>query len=218
MSRLDEAVAQLYHAFASVPRPRTIDACPCCVSESETCRLVAAADVRKISPELLSSYASCAFLTAGSVADYLYFLPRILDISASDDSWWPKPEVTGRAIKAAEPDHWHAHQRSAVDAFFSAVIDASLAADRLDMIDSWMCAIGKSGFPVHSRLHAIQKHKSAVLSYFLDNAKTLPERRLSNAFWKLPCQSHDIIVSWFYSEPVRTMVFDEYGYVFPKDE
>jgi hypothetical protein len=216
MSPLDKSIEQLYLAFASVPRPAAIDACPCCVPEDETCQLTAASNVRTISPPLLASYASSAFLTAGSVADYLYYLPRILDISATDDSWWPDPEVTGRAIKAAEPDEWHADQRSAVDSFFTAVIHASLNPDRHHLIDSWMCAIAKSGFAVQPRLAAIQKHKAAVLSYFNDNAETLPQRKLTNAFWQLPCNAHDMIVNWFYAEPVRTIVATEFGYVFPK--
>ena len=216
MSRLDESIEQLYRAFARIPRPDTIDACPCCVPDDENCQLTAAPDVRAISPSLLASYASSAFLTAGSVADYLHFPPRILNISATDDSWWPDPEVTGRAIKAAEPDNWHADQRSAVDTFFSAVVHASLDPDRHHMMDSWMCAIAKSGFPVQPRLQAIQKHKAAVLSYFNDNAETLPDRKLTNAFWELPCDSHDIIVHWFHSESVRIIVATEYGYVFPK--
>ncbi len=140
----------------------------------------------------------------------------ILHISATDDAWWPDPEVTGRAIKAAEPENWHADQRLAVDAFFTAVIHASLDPDRHHVIDSWMCAIAKSGFPVQPRLAAIQKHKAAVLSYFTENAETLPQRKLVNAFWELPCEAHDTIVDWFHSESVRTIVATEYGYVFPK--
>ncbi|MFN0155894.1 MAG: hypothetical protein ACKVUT_16100 [Gaiella sp.] len=216
MSRLEESIEQLYLAFASVPRPATIDACPCCVPEDETCQLTAVSNVRTISSSLLASYASSAFLTAGSAADYLYYLPRILHISATDDSWWPDPEVTGRAIKAAEPDNWQADQRSAVDSFFTAVIHASLDPDRHHVIDSWMCAIARSGFPVQPRLAAIEKNKSAVLSYFNENAETLPQRKLINAFWDLPCVAHNTIVNWFYSEPVRTIVATEYGYVFPK--
>ncbi len=214
MSRLDESIDQLYRAFATVPRPNTIPACECCVPPEIISQLKAAFDVRAISPDLLSSYASSAFLTAGSVADYLYFLPRILHVSATDGSWWPDAEITGRAIKAAEPEHWNANQRSAVEKFFTAVIHSTLHPDQHHQIDSWMCAIGNSGFPVDPHLHAIQKHDSAVLSYFNDNSSTLPERKMSNGFWSLPSASHDAVVNWFHSKPVRTLVSDLYGYVF----
>lgn len=218
MSRLDDVIGQLYLAFASIPRPRTINACPCCVPGDEVCHLIEASDVRAISSSLLVSYASSAFLTAGSIADYLYFLPRILHISAIDDAWWPVPEITGRAIRTAEPDRWDSDQRHAVDVFFTAIIEASLAPDRRHVLDSWMCAIARSGFPIEPRLLVIQEDIPAVLSYFDENATTLPEGKLRNGFWELPCPAHDRIVDWFYSEPICMIVAAEYGYVLPNRE
>lgn len=217
MSRLNESIEQLYVAFASVPRPREIDACPCCTSEDEVCDLISAPNARMVPAEPLSSYASSAFLTVGSATDYLYFLPRILHVSATDDSWWPEPAITGRAIKASAPGSWHADHRTAVATFFSAIVHASLGPERHHLIDDWMCAIGKSGFPVLPHLRSIQKHPDAVLSYFTDNAETLPQGKLANAFWDGRSEPYNEIVDWFRSQPVRTIVEAEYGYVFPED-
>ena len=213
---LEEAIERLYAAFAEVPPPKTISACPCCVPEEEVRQLLAVSKVRAVPPDLLASYASSAFLTAGSVADYLYFLPRILHISATDDAWWPDPEITGRAIQASEPESWSADQRSAVDLFFSAVIRASLELDQHHRLDPWMCAIAKSGFAVRSRLSIIQESREAVLAYFIEHAGKIPQRKLSNEFWDLPSDAHDAIVDWFYSEPIRTILADEYGYILPE--
>ena len=216
MSRLDESIEQLYLAFAKVRRPKTIDGCPCCTSPATFAKLISAPSVRTIPPTHLERYAFSAFKTVGSAADYVYFLPRILHISAQDDgSWLPSQEIIGRAIRSAKPENWRPIQRQAVDDFFSAIIHECLAPDRRRMIDSWMCANAKSGFPVRPRLSAIQKHKEAFLDYFQENAETLPRRRLANSSWELPCDGHDQIVAWFYSKPARTILENEYGYVLP---
>ena len=107
MSRLEESIEQLYTAFADIPRPRHIDGCPCCITECEIETLLTR-DLREIAPEELSTYASCALLTVGSVDDYLYYLPRILHLHAMDEFWWPDPEVTGSRIHDAEPHSWSA--------------------------------------------------------------------------------------------------------------
>ena len=217
MCHLNESIEKLYRAFANVPRPKSIDACSCCVSESEVRQLIEAPNAQSVSPSLLGSYASSAFLTAGSVADYLYFLPRILHLSVVEDSWWPDPEVTGRAIRSAKPDEWSPDQRTALDEFYSAVVRASLDPDRHYLIDSWVCAVARSGFNVQPHLAMIEQEKSAALAYFLDNSQTLPEKKLSNPFWELPCDAHDEIVDWFYSEPIRSLVAGEYGFAYPQD-
>ena len=97
MHTLSDAIEALYQAFAVMPKPKHIDGCPCCIDRKETGVLLGKA-LRTITPEEMASYASSAFLTVGEVADYLYFLPRIIEITATEPSWWPDPEVTGRAM------------------------------------------------------------------------------------------------------------------------
>ncbi|MEO0531742.1 MAG: hypothetical protein AAF266_14375 [Planctomycetota bacterium] len=138
-----------------------------------------------------------------------------MHITATSDDWWPDPEVTGRAIGSVQPSRWHPDQRTALGNLYAAVICDSLTPERHHRIDSWICSIAKSGFPVQLHLAQIEKDDAACLAYFLDNAQTLPNKRLSNPFWELPSDAHDEVVSWFYDEPVRSLVEAEYGFVFP---
>jgi hypothetical protein len=211
MNALQQSIDQVYTAFADVPKPRAIDGCPCCVEDKEVDKLLTT-PLREISPNDLASYASSAFLTVGSVADYLYLLPRILEISATDDTWWPDVEVTGRAIRSSRPDSWPLSRRIALQRMFAAVIENAVEMGEYYKLDGWMCAIARSGFEIAPHLEQIATSPAAVLAYFEDNAACLPERKLCNAFWELPCRMHDEIVSWFYSEKIRRIPFDAYGY------
>lgn len=212
MGTLGDTIEQLYRAFAVVPKPRHIDGCPCCIDRKEIAVLLKRS-LRAIAPGELAAYASSAFLTVGSAADYVYFLPRILEVTATDPSWWPDPEVTGRAIRTADPRTWNASQRTALDDYLEAVIDTVIQAKEYYRLDGWACAIARMGFDIRPYLDQIAKTPEAVLVYFEANAESLPRNRLANAFWELPCPGHDAVVNWFFSPEVARIPFDAYGCV-----
>jgi hypothetical protein len=210
MHTVHDAIEQLYRAFAKNPRPRHIDGCPCCIDRKEIDVLLGKS-LRAITPKELASYASSAFLTVGEVADYLYFLPRILEITATDSSWWPDPEVTGRAIRTAHPDLRTEAQRSALHDYLEAVVSNIIHSGHYHELDGWICAIGRMGFDVRPYLEEIAKCPEAVLDFFETNAESLPRNELANAFWELPCSAHDAIVDWFFSSEIAKIPFKAYG-------
>jgi hypothetical protein len=212
MSALEDAIEGLYRAFREVPKPRHIDGCPCCIDRKEIGVLLGKS-LRLITPRELAPYASSAFLTVGDVADYLYFLPRILEITATDPSWWPTPEVTGRAIRTANPHAWNDAQRTALNDYLQAVVKNAIQPDHYHRLDAWMCATARMGFNVRPYLDEIAKCREAVLDYFEMNAESLPRGKLTNAFWELPCPAHDAIVEWFFSPEIARIPFEAYGCV-----
>lgn len=212
VSTLEQAIDRLYTAFADVPKPRRIDGCPCCI-EKKNISVLLSSPLRILSPDDLSEYAACAFLTVGAVADYLYFLPRILEISIRASDWWPDIEVTGKAIVATEPRSWSRSHHSALLGFLHAVIDWIVASGEHCQLDGWLCAIVRMGLDVRPFLGQVAKSPAAVLAYFEANARCLPQNTLCNAFWELPCDGHDAIVQWFKSEPIRKIPLEAYGYV-----
>ena len=214
MSALENAIDELYAAFSRVPKPQHIDGCECCADEDDLRRLLSF-HVREIPPDVLSPYASSALLTVGSVDDYVFFIPRILHVHAIDDSFWPDPEITGRAIAKTNIPDWPESRRDALTSFFANVVRTSLKPDRHHQIDSWLCTIANIGLPTNTYLSDISQSQDAVLAYFNENAERLPQRKLSNSFWELPNSGHDEIVDWFYSTNIRKIVFDAYGYQLP---
>jgi hypothetical protein len=212
MHTLAEAIEQVYAAFADTPKPRVIEGCPHCLDAKKVDTLLAT-PLRQLKPDELSSYASSAFLTVGSVADYLYLLPRILEISATDDSWWPDIEVTGRAIASSQVNSWPASRRTALHNLLLAVVANALASQEYRRLDCWICAIARMDIPVAPYLDQIAEVPAAVLAYFDDNADCLPYGKLCNAFWE-PGPRHEEVVEWFRTEKVANIVFVAYGYTF----
>lgn len=212
MSALEQAIDRLYKVFADVPKPRCIDGCPCCI-EQKNIGVLLSTPLRMLTPDDLSEYAACAFLTVGAVADYLFFLPRILEISITASDWWPDIEVTGRAIGATKPRLWSRSRRSALLGFPHAVIDRIIASGEHFQLDGWLCAVARMGLDVQPFLDQVAKSPAAVLAYFQENARCLPQNALCNPFWELPCDGHDVIVRWFKSEPIRKIPLEAYGYV-----
>jgi hypothetical protein len=213
MNALPESIEALYAAFCDVPKPNKIDACPCCIETKNLCELLTK-PLRELSPDDLSSYASSAFLTAGDVPDYLYFLPRILDITATNNYWWPDPEITGRAISNTQPLAWPLKRLDAFHDFLHSVIDSFL--ERKDSgsdIDSWICAIGKMGMDVRPYLTQIETSPVHVLAFYEENANRLTQRRLSNSFWEPPNEGYDQVVHWFGTEAVGDIIMGAYGVV-----
>jgi hypothetical protein len=182
--------------------------------DSEEIHALLRPKLREIAPEDLSNYASSALLTVGDTADYLYFLPRILEITANETTWWPSPEVTARAIRSAGGESWPAARREALTEFLAAKIRHLLESGNLGEIDCWMCAIARMDLDVQPYLDMIASSRDAVLSYFDDNVNCLRKGRLCNVFWELPCPGHDAIVRWFQSEPIRRIPREEYGFEF----
>ena len=211
MDALDRAIEGFYRSFADVAKPQHIDGCPCCI-ETSTLQKLQSIRLRELSAEDLASFASSALLTVGGPSDYLYFLPRILEISIRDESWWPDIEVTARAIRSTDFQSWPPLRRQALLSLFEATIDAILDSKSYRRIDGWLCAIARIGIDVHPYLQKVEKDRAAVLEYFEDNAASLGENRLCNSFWELPNQGHDAIVKWFKSAAIRAIPFEAYGH------
>lgn len=212
VNTFEEAIGRLYLAFHDVPKPQDIEGCPCCFDKNIVPGLLGA-PLRNIAPTELASYAESALLTVGTVADYLYFLPRILEISALDESWWLDIEITARAISTTDLKSWPTQRQQALTSFLHAFIDRSLTSEAYSRLDGWLCAIARLRLDVRPYLSQIEKHPSAVLQYFEDNAEGLRVGKLSNSFWTLPNEGHDAIVRWFRSDAIRKIPFEAYGYL-----
>lgn len=210
MKALINAIETFYSKFGDVAKPLQIYGCPCCINDKEIAKLLAS-DIRAIQPDDLVSYASSAFLTVGDVADYLYFLPRILEISIREEFWWPDIEVTARAIQSTNLNLWPSDKLQALDVLVNAAIEHFVDSGSHRRIDGWLCAIARMGLDLHPGLQKIQTNADATLAYFQCNADCLLQNRLCNAFWELPNVGHDAIVRWFKSDAVQAVTFEAYG-------
>src|SRR5690606_14538866 len=209
MNALSNSVDQLYSAFAA--EAPGIAGCPCSITESEL-RQLEDAPLREVTPELLAPYAAAALLTVGSKEDYLYFLPRILEISIYDENWWPDIEVTGRAVAETQVSSWPANRVAALTDFLLISIKYLIDEREYRRIDGWMCAIGRMDLDVGSMLALIEKDREAVLEFWRANAGKLFKGELGNAFWERRNHQYDQIVEWFNTPNVKAISRSAYGY------
>ena len=210
MKQLPDNIDALYAAFRDVPKPGEIEGCPCCIADKEICTLLSK-PLREIAGGELASYASSAFLTVGAEADYLYFLPRILEVSCMEAGWWPDIEITGRAVGQTRPASWPAHQRDALVGVFEAVLQKAISQREGWAIDGWVCAIAKTGLPLGAFLAQIERSTDSVLAYYERNAQTLMKRKLGNAFWDRGDPGYQEVMEWFLSPKLSKIILDGYG-------
>ncbi len=210
MKSLPESIDALYAAFADVPRPATIEGCDCCIGVDEIAALVSQ-PLRTLGGTLLTSYASSAFLTVGQQADYLYLLPRIVEISCTDPGWWPGVEITGRAIGQTDPASWPEQRRLALFDVFQAVIQSAIDGEHYWMIDEWICCIGRSGLGVAPFLKQIEGSPVALLEYYETNSEALVKDRLGNSFWEKTEPVYQEVIAWFGSPAVALLISEAYA-------
>ncbi len=212
-TRLTQALEDLYAAFAAHRKPQRIEACPCCVDSKEVCTLLNT-PLRSLTPDQLSGYASSVFLTAGSQADFRYFLPRMLDISLDDPSWWPDRECLLGKLTIANWKTWSSDQRqSLIHLFDAAFNEALLHEDAGWEIDSWICALSMAGLDVVPYLEKLKAPaaEKALLQFFEVNAGSLPKGRLTNAFWEDEKANPAPVIAWLNSRDVQATVWPHYG-------
>ena len=99
-----------------------MDGCPHCVGQDEGLPLCQAG-LNDVSVPMISRYARKAMTTWGSIEDYKYFLPRILELSATVDGeaelGTSVEDIVTKLVYARFED-WPLVERSAVLAFLNA--------------------------------------------------------------------------------------------------
>ena len=217
MKSLADSLNTLYSAFSDVPKPQRIEGCSCCISKDEV-RILLSKPLREISWSELTSYAGSAFFTVGEECDYLYFLPRILEVACMDESWWLDMEIIGRAIGETKPTNWPKSRLKALVDVLGAVIQEALKEEDGWAIDTWICSIARMRLDIVPFLEQIETSPLALLSFYERNSMSLAKRKLANAFWERDIPGYDVVLAWFGSPRVSKIIADSYGFTSNDDQ
>jgi hypothetical protein len=118
---LDAALDGVYAAFAGYRRPTDIDYCGHCVRPGVVEGLLAPTPLREIPAERLLNYTFDVLSTAGSLADFRYFLPRILQLAVTGDfDGHPGWDSVLSKLVLGDWRGWPAREQEAVTAFLHA--------------------------------------------------------------------------------------------------
>ena len=210
-SSLYQAIEGVYCAFGDVPQPPLVEGCHRCFCMKESCMLLSR-PLREVSPDQLSHYAASVFRTVGGVGDFLYFLPRILEVLASVPDWWPVPEVVTRAMHTAGFHAWPDYRREALARYFDEVIDDLLATENSGrLLDSWICALGRLHVDLEPLLARVAANRKRLVELYEVNSEPLVSSRLANGFWRAAPRERNKVLDWFRSSETRRTLERWYG-------
>lgn len=167
------AVEELYRTFAT-STPPIIEGCPCCI-ETRGVDVLLATPLRELTGLELWRYVSGLFYTIGSVRDYRYFLPRIMEIATEPLADSNNPEIVLHKLSLAGWDRWPDHEREAIERFiyawFAQAVAADLAAvhdgDVPSAVESILCGCSLAGMPITPMLAAIDTPATAAIAAHL---------------------------------------------------
>ena len=211
---VQQALETVYATFGDVPKPVRVEGCFCCIDQEELDTLLAK-PLRSLSPDELSKYGSSALLTVGTSEDYVYFLPRILEILIIESHWWPSEEVVARTIYDAGFSGWPDARRRAITDYLDAVIDDLLTrkGTGFDLMDGWICALGSLQVDLSPVLGRVEANGARLVEFYEWNSQPLQRGGLSNGFWDNAPAGRVQVVDWFQSARVQELIAKQYGLV-----
>jgi hypothetical protein len=120
MTGIEKAIETLYEVFSRYPRPTEIESCPCgCTKPDATVHLLAV-PLRELRFAGLIDYSSSAISTQGSVDDFRYFLPRLLQ-GIANEPYDYNPEILFGKLSYAEWRIWPDIEVTAIKNYFNAL-------------------------------------------------------------------------------------------------
>lgn len=199
------AVERLYAAFAGVARPVRVEGCPHCVDPRAADPLLSR-PLRDLAAADLAAYGAKALSTWGSVDDFRYFAPRLLELAADDAFGWPDMEIV--FTKLADAQWWHWPQRDAVAEFLAAFWSRTQEDyPAHPAIGQTLCALGCTGADMTPYLAEWEgltgepalRHLHEFATSELTWKRGRP--RLSNTFWDPAGEPHRQVVAWLTEGP-----------------
>jgi hypothetical protein len=125
MSEVTEAVQNLYETFARYPRPDVIESCPCGCTKPDATAHLTAVPLRNLRFAELLDYCFSAIMTQGSVNDFRYLLPRLLQ-GIAEEQCGCNPEILFGKLSYAKWLTWPEDEIVAVRRYLRALWSKAL--------------------------------------------------------------------------------------------
>jgi hypothetical protein len=209
---LTDALQRVYDAFQTAV-PARIKGCPCC-TDPDAISVLHSTPLRALTADDLGDYADSVFLTVGDLADFRYFLPRILELAITVPSFGIGLEVVLGKLALAEWSAWKASDlklvRSVLDIWFDDVAH-SAATDwdgYDDSLDSLLCGFARAGLdPVVyiERLLPAERNFALNVLWEINSAELRRRGRMGNGFWK-DNPFHEAVVARLMADDIQAIV------------
>jgi hypothetical protein len=197
LTAIANAIEDLYRVFAGYRLGPHVEGCPHCVSDRDHARIYSG-PLRSLTAEDLGRYAFKAMTTWGNARDFRHFLPRILELVASNalDSFVPTEVVLGK-LASGKWRTWPEQERTALRSFLRLRWSVGLAQDAAGLLgcdacqfdaDSWLCGVAYAGEDTVPYVEVWRQEGATetiahVAAFLVMNPDLIAHGRLGNAFW-----------------------------------
>lgn len=208
---LQKAIAGLYEAFACEPKPTAIDGCPCCIDQ-ELVKVLLSKPLRSLTTDELSEYVLSLCPTIGSESDLRYFLPRILEILATEEGWpspqieWPGPQIVGKAIAESNWSQYTEVQQNSIHLFLREILLGLIQAKDGWAIDGWICGIVHCIPDMQPYLNLLEENPLALVAFYEKNSQALNKGRMGSIYRCGAPQKVKLLVDWFQSDRIKALI------------
>ena len=192
-----DEIDQLYRVFSRYPRPASLRGCPCC-TDDETSRALIRGRLRDLPASTLNHYAFKALSTWGTLADYRYFLPRILELTSTGELDCDT-EVTLGKLGYADWILWPDDEQAAVQQFVSSLWCGSIRSGQDWQADAILCGIAGSMSDISPLLALADSIDPGFKVIYRDAHSRADKRKLTNSFWERSLPSYEQALAWVYS-------------------
>jgi hypothetical protein len=192
-----EAIERLYEVYGRVPRPDRVEGCPHCVDPDEDRRLLAR-PVRELPAETLERYAFKAITTWGGVAEFRYFLPRLVELAVAGAFGDPDPQVIFGKLAYGRGG---VDERAAIEALLTDWWAETLASAPPPDTETVLCCIGVSGTDMDPYLARWSELSTAMAvrrlhGFAWNGVRWSPTTRLADAYWDVHGSAHRQVITW----------------------
>lgn len=213
----DKQFENLYAIFSAYSNYKRFEGCPCCFDNSQTERIIKT-KLRNLSADDLSRYAESVFYTAGTINDFKYYLPRILEMCMKDRFHWPDPEILLKKLNLADWTNWPETEFNPVKELIQRHFTEIIKNDNYgeDVLDTWLCAIANSGIDIVPFVTELIENcpDEKYSAFIIQNAELFTKGKLSNAFWEDLEDIQTKVVSLLDCERSRKIMTSRYGMIF----
>jgi hypothetical protein len=211
---LEECIKRLYEVFKRYDKPKDFPACEHCLSKEKKTRLLKST-LAELETDYLDSYAADVFFTVGSLTDFKYFLPRILDLAVHEKFSWPDPEVSLAKLRLAEWESWPQEERTAIldllQEKFRCLLDDPKSGGH--DLDRWVCALGQCVSDITVYLDQLFEpgREDKLWGFIESNLSFFAKNKLANGFWDSAPESEKRVRDWLNRPQVKALLSDRYG-------
>ncbi|MDC7682633.1 hypothetical protein PQU92_05060 [Asticcacaulis sp. BYS171W] len=180
------AIEGLYEAFEA-PKPRYIERCPCCGDRKVVKNPEKA--LRDLTADDLSAYSIAVFSTVGGVIDFKYYLPRMFELAAVDDSLSAAPSTLMCHLTRGEWRRWPKFEQVAVEVFVKAWFLFTLdrqpeysGQEVMGDAENVLCALPEAGLALEPYFHMLRADQKALIQIYSENEAALSNESLLNRY------------------------------------